>query len=186
MINRIKKLGLSVATEKTEAILFHGKNLDGLPSFISICDTSIDFRPSIRYLGVMVDINWSFSDHFRYVLDKTERVVRALNRLMPNLRGPDERRRRLYMNVAMSVMLYGAPVWGDVIARSKLLPTLYRLQRTIAQRVISAYRTVSSNAALLLARLPHLKFMAMSRKRVYEFTEVQRGWQLLAGNAKGH
>ncbi|KMQ93223.1 reverse transcriptase [Lasius niger] len=93
---------------------------------------------------------------------------------MPNLRGPDERRRRLYMNVAISVVLYGAPVWGDVIARSKLLPALYRLQRTIAQRVISAYRTVSSNAALLLARLPPLKFMAMSRKRVYEFTKRSR------------
>lgn len=164
VINRIRRLGLSVATEKTEAILFRGKNIEGLLNSISIGDTMVNFQPSIEYLGIMVDVSWTFSSHFKYVMDKTERVVLALNRLMPNLRGPDERRRRLYMNVVMLVILYGAPVWGDVISRSRMLPALYRLQHTTAQRVISAYRTVSSNAALLLARLPPLKFVAIMRR----------------------
>ncbi|KMQ89979.1 reverse transcriptase [Lasius niger] len=88
---------------------------------------------------------------------------------MPNLRGPDERRRRLFANVILSVILYGAPVWGDVfVKKSCAQPALYRLQRSIAQRVISAYRTVSSNAALLLARLPPLKLLATSRKNTYD------------------
>lgn len=42
-----------------------------------------------------------------------------------------------------------------------------RLERSIAQRVISGYRTVSSNAALFLARLPPTRFLAPMRKRVY-------------------
>lgn len=52
--------------------------------------------------------------------------------------------------------------------KSCILLALYRLQRTVAQRVISAYRTVSSNAALLLARLPPIKLLATSRKQTYE------------------
>ncbi|KMQ91208.1 reverse transcriptase [Lasius niger] len=92
---------------------------------------------SIKYLGVFIDSKWSFSDHFRYVDDKAGRVIRALNRLMPNLRGPDEKQRRLYANAIMSVILYGA-------------------------------RTVSGNAAFLLARMPPLRFLAPARKRVYE------------------
>ncbi|KMQ85000.1 reverse transcriptase [Lasius niger] len=103
------------------------------------------------------------------------RVVRALYRLMPNLRGPDERRRRLFANVIMSVVLYGAPVWGDrIVKKSCTVPALHRLHRTIAQRVISAYRTVSSNAASLLARLPPIKLLAIVRKRTFEKTKELR------------
>ncbi|KMQ94776.1 reverse transcriptase [Lasius niger] len=172
----IKRLGLNVAKEKTEAILFHGRGATGLPVEIMVEDTPIKFSSSIKYLGIIIDINWLFSEHFRYIEEKAGRVVRALNRLMPNLRGPDERRRRLFANVVHSVILYGAPIWGDVFAKKSCAqPALYRLQRTIAQRVISAYRTVSSNAALLLARLPPLKLLATSRKRTYERIKEFKG-----------
>lgn len=173
-ILRISDLGLKVAKEKTEAILFHGRGLTRLPSSIMVGDAPISLSPSIKYLGVLIDIHWSFSDHFRYAEEKANKVVRALNRLMPNLRGPDERRRQLFANVVLSVILYGAPVWGEVLKTSKLLPALYRLQRTVAQRVISAYRTVSSNAALLLARIPPISLLAILRKRTYERIKVHR------------
>lgn len=178
----IKRLGLSVAKEKTEAILFHRRGATGLPASILVEDTSINFSSSIKYLGIYIDTNWLFSDHFRYVEERANRVVRALNRLMPNLRGPDERRRRLFANVVLSVILYGAPVWGDVFAKKSCVQSgLYKLHRSVAQRVISAYRTVSSNAALLLARLPPLKILASSRKRTYErIKELRNG-----GNVDG-
>lgn len=106
----IKRFGLSVAKEKTEAILFHKRGVVGLSASIMVEDTPIKFSSSIKYLGVIIDVNWSFFDHFRYIEEKATRVVRALNRLMPNLKGPDERRRRLFANVVLSVVLYGAPV----------------------------------------------------------------------------
>lgn len=138
-INVIKRLGLSVAKEKTEAILFHGRGAIGLPASIMVEDTSIKFSSSIKYLGIIIDVNWMFSEHFRYIEEKAGKVVRALNRLIPNLKGPDERRRHLFANVVHSVILYGAPVWGDVfVKKSCAQPALYRLQRTVAQRVISA------------------------------------------------
>lgn len=63
-ILQISNLGLKVAKEKTEAILFHGRGLTRLPSSIMMGDASISLSPSIKYLGVFIDIRWTFSDHF--------------------------------------------------------------------------------------------------------------------------
>lgn len=88
---------------------------------------------------------------------------------MPNLRGPDERKRRLYAIVMTSVMTYAAPVWGEALSSSpfKVLKPLRRLQRMIAIRVIAAYRTVSFDAATLLSRMPPWLLEVLLRNRVY-------------------
>jgi len=168
VVNHINRLGLSVAIEKTEAIVFRANTINMTSDFIVVNNTLIKFATSIKYLGIMIDSKWAFKEHLKYVENKADGVIRALNRLMPNLRGPDERRRRLFANVVYSVILYGAPFWGDVLSTSRARYALRRLERSVAQRVISAYRTVSSNAALLLARLPPLRFLAPARKRIYE------------------
>ncbi|XP_029670920.1 uncharacterized protein LOC115240092 [Formica exsecta] len=117
----------------------------------------------------MVDSRLSFIDHFNYLGEKTAKVVRALGRLMPNLRGSGECKRRLYANVVLSVLLYGASLWSDALSASCKIQTLVdRLQRTLAIRVISGYRTVSLDAANLLARIPPLHLLARARKRSYE------------------
>lgn len=75
--------------------------------------------------------------------------------LMPNLRGPSERKRRLYAKVVHSVIMYGAPVWAKTVARDKKTSgDVHRVQRRLALRIISAYRTVSHEAAEILESFP--------------------------------
>lgn len=150
-------------------MIFHGKGAHRLPNSVVIGDIKVNLVNSVKYLGIYVENEWKFNAHFRYLKEKVGRVIRTLNRLMPNLRGLDERRRRLYANVVFSVLLYGAPVWGEIPVLNRWRTMLSGLERAIAQRVISGYRTVSSNAALLLARLPPTRFIApiFQRKRVY-------------------
>lgn len=63
---------------------------------------------------------------------------------MPNLRGPYEEERRLYAWVLYSVLLYGAPVWAeDVEQNKKVQNDLRSIQKRIAERAISAYRTAA-------------------------------------------
>jgi len=94
--------------------------------------------------------------------------VAALGRLMPNIGGPGGRRRRLYAGVVQSIIMYGAPVWADDIGRSrKLRERLAAIQRRIALRVISAYRTVSRDAAAILAGLLPGDILARSYRRTY-------------------
>lgn len=166
--NHIHKLGLTVADSKTVAMLFAPKK-KSLPTPISlmISNREVLCAPNMRYLGIQVDNKWTFKDHFDLIQVRVEKIVRALNRLMPNLRGPDEKKRRLYGNVVLSVILYGAPVWGDSLGSSRKLGSLVSLQRSLAQRIISSYRTVSGDVACLLARLPPVKFLAAMRRKIY-------------------
>lgn len=64
--------------------------------------------------------------------------------------------------------MYGAPVWSEAFNKKKNARTgLNRVWRSILIRVISAYRTVSLDAASLLARMPPLHMIARARTHVY-------------------
>lgn len=129
---------------------------------------------SMKYLGIMLDSRLSFRNHFEYVENKVLKVSRALARLMPNLRGPGERKRRLYAMVVLSVVMYGASVWCEVFSKKKEARTvLNRVWRSILIRVIAAYRTVSLDASLLLARMPPLHLIAKARTYIYIYGDRQ-------------
>ncbi|XP_029177940.1 uncharacterized protein LOC114945803 [Nylanderia fulva] len=175
ILNRIKRLGLSVSVNKTEAVLFHGRRKpDQLPC-VTIGSEIIPTKTSMKYLGVILDSRMSFRDHFEYVEAKVSKVSKSLGRLMPNLRGPREAKRRLYANVVLSIILYAAPIWCDALtAARRNREKLDRLMRITNLRVISAYRMVSLDAASLLARIPPLHLLAAMRKRVYVRTSESR------------
>lgn len=118
VIGRIRELGLMVFPQKTEAVLFHGRTKPNRPVKIMVEGETITATDCMKYLGIMLDSRLNFREHFKYVT-KTTKVVRALSRLMPNLRGPGEHKRRLYANVVMSILTYGAPVWSDALGTSK-------------------------------------------------------------------
>jgi len=165
---QIGKLGLKVADTKTEAVLFCKKKPSNMP-MVRVGTANIQVTDSMKYLGVMVDGSWNFRSHFRYIEAKASRVVRALSRLMPNLRGPGERKRQLFANVLTSVVMYASPVWAEAFssAPDRVTRPLRRLQRTIAIRTIASYRTVSYDAATLLARNPPWQLEATMRSRIY-------------------
>ena len=103
-------------------------------------------------------------DHFNKLLPKAEGTAAVLMTLMPNLRGPGQRKRRLYANVIHSIILYGA----EVISRNKAVrEKLRRVQRGVALRVTSAYRTVSHEASAILAGQIPLDILANEYARVF-------------------
>lgn len=166
---RIRNLGLQVAESKTEVILFHGrKHKPDNYTEVVVGNSRIRATESIKYLGLMLDSKLDFINHCVYMEAKVGKVLRALGRLMPNLRGPQESKRKLYANVLASVALYGAPVWYEEMSISaKCRQTLNKIGRLISIRVIAGYRTVSHDAATLLARFVPLLLTASERHRVF-------------------
>jgi len=169
VIKRIKFLALEVAPEKTEAVLFKGrKRYDGRPPVIRVDGVVVPIKRSMKYLGVILDHRLNFKDHFSHLDEKVGKVSRALGRLMPNLRGPMEQKRRLYANVIASVILYAAPIWADSLIASKDSRRLFRgWQRIIALRACAAYRSVSFDSGTLLARLIPYELLAAERARIF-------------------
>lgn len=72
-------------------------------------------------------------------------------------------------SVVHSKLLYAAPIWSTIGTKTaKNRYAMTRTQRLIALRVIRAYRTVSDQAALMLARIPPADLLAKERCRVSE------------------
>lgn len=87
---------------------------------------------------------------------------------MSNLRGPCEVKRKLYAGVVHSISLYGAPVWSEKLMQVKSnRREILQIQRRMALRVICGYRTVSYEAAMILARIPPIQLVAKRLRRIY-------------------
>jgi endonuclease/exonuclease/phosphatase (EEP) superfamily protein YafD len=167
VVQRIRALGLEVALHKSEALVFHGaRKGPPLGTQISVGGTSITVKPTMKYLGLVLDSRWKFEEHFRRLAPKLGATAGALGRILPNLGGPGSACRRLYINVVRSVALYGAPIWADTLS-VRNVALLRRPQRAIALRAARAYCTVSYAGACLLAGSPPWDLEAKSLARVY-------------------
>lgn len=154
VVGRIEMLGLRVAVGKSEALCFHGpRRAPPRGSHILIGETRVEVQPSIRYLGLFLDGRWNFREHFRRIAPRLMGAAAALKRLLPNLGGPRTGSRCLYLGVVRSMALYGAPIWVDALTEPNIA-LLRRSQRAMAVGVIRGYRTISFEAACLLAGSP--------------------------------
>ncbi|XP_018372872.1 PREDICTED: uncharacterized protein LOC108767457 [Trachymyrmex cornetzi] len=92
----------------------------------------------------------------------------TLARITANIGDPGERRRRMYVTIVMSVILYGAPIWTQTVARNReTLGSVRKLQRQLALRVIRGYRTVSHEAAAILSGMIPFDLAADRIRRAY-------------------
>jgi hypothetical protein len=179
VLRRIRLLGLSVALRKTEAIWF-GRPRDAGPRWrhIMVEGTRVEVKSQMKYLGLILDSKWGFRPHFEQLATRLGATISGLGRIMPNLGGPSEKVRRLYMGVVRSIAMYGAPVWcGPLVASTRNISLLQREQRKMAIRVARAYRTISWEAASLLAGSAPWVYVACSLTDTYEWKEgrVRRG-----------
>jgi len=167
VLRRVEFLSLEVAPEKTEAVLFRGrKRLDYSDPLIRVRGSLVKVQTHMKYLGVILDYRLNFKDHFKYIDKKVGKVNRALGGLMPNLKDPREKKRKLYAHIINATVLYAAPIWaGSLTTDARML--FRRWQRAIAIRVCAAYRSVSFDAATLLARLIPLELLAAERARIF-------------------
>jgi len=97
----IERLGLQVAPDKTEAVLFINKYKYETP-YIVINGTQIQFKTEMTYLGVVIDKSRLFKSHIVKAVENAERVYSRLSRTMSSIGGPKEQRRGLMVSVLHS------------------------------------------------------------------------------------
>lgn len=164
---KISNLGLSIAVEKTQAVLFTYKYKYTRPNLV-INNFVVACSDEMLYLGILVDKFCLFKAHMRKVANKAEGISAQLSRLMPNLGGPREKRRRLLVAVVHSVLLYGAPSWAGTL---EFIPEnvrqLNKSQRKVLLRSICGYRTVSEVAVGVLSSTPPADLLAIEREAMF-------------------
>lgn len=192
----IKKKGLSLAPEKTEALILEGR-INFRDITINIEGHKVQSQDQIKYLGVMLGRNGKWNKHVEYTCRKAESKVKLLAKLMPNVGGPKSSKRRISCSAIHSVILYAAPIWADVINKSYLIKKLTKIQRKLALRIASGYRTVSTEAISVIAEIPPIDLLIKERTKLYKDNSISRGqaradlldewqekWNINTGQAK--
>ncbi|XP_018364243.1 PREDICTED: uncharacterized protein LOC108761948 [Trachymyrmex cornetzi] len=89
--NAIERLGLTIATNKTEAVVFVQKKIPRPLPAMDVRGKLVQIATRIKYLGLHIDSKWTFANHFQQITGRINAVANALHKLMPNLRGPAEK-----------------------------------------------------------------------------------------------
>ena len=79
-----------------------------------------------------------------------------------------KKKRRLVANVVHSKLLYAAPVWANALQNHAFQKRLFSGQRSAALTIVSAYRTVSMSAVLVLASVPPIDLFVEERQETFQ------------------
>lgn len=158
---------LELAPHKTEALYLTGrKRTRGID--LMLAGHRIEIGTKAKYLGVMLDTGLNGKAHIAYVATKVQKVSLNLARLMPRVNGASGDKRRLLASVGQSIALYASPVWGSMALQgNRNRSSIRSAQRVLAIRVSRAYRTVSTEALLVLAKLLPWDLLIEERSKRY-------------------
>ena len=157
---------LALAKHKTEAIMIAGRKKFIKP-ILKIGKETIKMVPTLKYLGVTIDPFLNFGPHVEQLAKKATKTCSALYRLMPNLNGPTEGKRKVYAGVVTSVITYAITVWRGALKIQKYRKMLAAIQRRTAIRVLRAYKTTRHDTALALAGIVPIEELAEERIKTY-------------------
>jgi hypothetical protein len=108
---------------------------------------------SIKYLGIIFDSKMSFREQMNYVEDKCTKLLFSLSKSAKITWGlKHEALITIYTGGILPLLLYGAPVWKNVMNKSCYKAKLIRIQR-LNTRITKAYRTVSNEALCIITGL---------------------------------
>ena len=159
----MKSVGLEVADHKTETVLFTSrKKVETITLDVGQC--TITSQTNVKYLGVMLDARLNLKAHIDYAAAKAAQVAR----LMPNIGGPRQPRRKLLASVVTSILTYGKAIWGKPLKIEKYRRKIAAVNRLRALKVSSVFRTVSDDAVCIIVDLMSIEILAVERKQLYE------------------
>lgn len=160
---KMKEMGLSIAEQKTEIVILAGRRkLREIEIEVSP-DKSVREINAAKYLGVCLDKDLRMTEHIHKQSSKADKLVSALSRLMPRTSGPKNKSRRMYAHVVWSVVLYAAPVWHQALKFKKYANMLGKINRNLALRISRGYRTISTEALLVMAKVPPMDLLVEER-----------------------
>ena len=157
---------MKIVPVKTEALLVTDRRFFQYPGIV-LGEHEVKWRTSIKYLGVQLDRRLSFGEHLQIAAAKAIQCEANLARLMPNIGGPREAKRRLVASVVHSKLVYTAPVWANGLQNHAIQKRLFSAQRSAALRIVSTYRTVSRSAALVLVSVPPIDLLVVERQETF-------------------
>ena len=109
---------------------------------------------SIKYLGIIFYSKFSFREHITYIEEKRPKLIFSLAKSAKLSWGLKHKAlKTMYTGVILPLLLYGAPVWKEVVQSASNKSKLVRIQRLLNIKIAKAYRTVSIERLCIITGL---------------------------------
>lgn len=166
VVDWMQSNGLELSAHKTETIVLTNKRAYQKPTFV-IDNFQIQPREQMRYLGVQLHQVLGFKKHIETAAAKAQTTALSLSRILLNMGGSKQRKRKFLASVVNSLLHYASPVWTRALVFDRNVNLIERPQRTIALRVAAAYRTVYSSAVMVIAGIVPAHLTVWERQERY-------------------
>ena len=122
----------------------------------------------MKYLGIVFDSRLTFDKHIQYVAENSTKPIHMLGRSAKLQRFLGHKSlKTLYDGALIPLLTYGAPVWDEALVKQRNLRMLQRVQRMVNIKSAKAYRTISLEAACMMAGLPPIGIVMKEKVRPY-------------------
>lgn len=162
MGNWASEYGLSFNISKTMyTMIKHGKQITHFPT-IKFMGENIKYRKYIKYLGLMIDNNWTWINHINYTSDKTYKSIYKINNISRPIWELSHKITK-QNTVIEKVITYGALIWFK--DQFKLRNKLIQIQRSSLTNLTKCYRIVASDTLCVLAGCLSLGLVQMEKEK---------------------
>ena len=167
--------GLELNTTKTEVLVgfprwihAHREQNDdyGIPS-VPTPNGPLERLTHMKYLGVIIDLSGRWDRHVSFMVEKCHRILPLLLQLCQNTCGYSPAARRVMVNGAVySLLHYCSTLFYHTLQTRAHRRLLAALQRKCDRICIQGYRTISGDAAAVLANAPPRDMVLVRRALV--------------------
>ena len=106
----------------------------------------------MKYLGLIIDNKFKFSEHISYTAERSSKLIHSLSKSAKLTWGLNHKAlQTIYKGVILPLLLYGALVWAKAMKYEHNRFKYIRVQRLINIKIAKAFRTTSSEALYILA-----------------------------------
>jgi len=141
---------------------------------------------SMKFLGIIFDSKLTLREHINYMAEKCTKLIFALFKSAKlNWELKHAALKTIYTGGILPLLLYGAPVWRNVIDKASYKSKLVRVQRLINIKIAKAYRTVSNDALCILTGLTPIAIKMQETSKLYQLTKGNRREEVLVDRYMG-
>jgi hypothetical protein len=142
----------NLITKKSKALFITRKRNVNRDANIYLNYKRLDHSEEMKYLGIYVDSKFNFTAHTDHTVAKSITLINVLARTPKLQWGLGHKAIKIiYEGVVVPILMYGAPIWVEVIWKNKNLTKYKRIQRLINIKIDKAYRTLSYDVSCMIA-----------------------------------
>ena len=131
---------------------------------IKMSKDDIKLVSHFSYLGVILDKNMTFRPHFDHIAAKWNKLLNGLAVASRSTWGMDSKTLRIiYRGAIEPLIFYCVPVFMNCFNKIWCRNKLAQIKRGFVLRIIKAYRTISTDAALVNAGMEPLFLTALAK-----------------------